>query len=77
MNTYEEKITKICGKGVSNYVVDLSVVVVFKAFYIGWTVKAGVNITIRGTDWIQKQAAATLYSDLNYALIDCRCSTLP
>lgn len=52
MNTYEEKITKICGKGVSNYVVDLSVVVVFKAFYIGWTVKAGVNITVRGTDWI-------------------------
>lgn len=36
MTTYEEKITKICGKGVSNYVVDLSVVVVFKAFYIEW-----------------------------------------
>ena len=36
MNTREEKITKICGKGVSNYIVDLSVVVVFKAFYIGW-----------------------------------------
>ena len=36
MTTYEEKITKVCGKGVSNYVVDLSVVVVFKAFYIEW-----------------------------------------
>lgn len=31
-----KKITKICGKGVSNYIVDLSVVVVFKAFFLYW-----------------------------------------